>query len=99
MTYKLLINCQEAVANATREDVASMITGDIANSWPDLCKSCTPTVISVTPSPPLLQKQYICLVFSTGETRTKFNVTITIPHYLTHPRLVIVNSTPNNLPD
>jgi hypothetical protein len=28
MTYKLLIDCQEAAANAIREDVASMITGD-----------------------------------------------------------------------
>jgi hypothetical protein len=58
MTYKLLINCQEAVANATREDVASMITGDIANSWPDLCKSCTPTVISECQSGKFLDVEF-----------------------------------------
>jgi hypothetical protein len=34
MTYKLLINCTEAAANATRVAVASMITGDVATNWP-----------------------------------------------------------------
>ena len=58
MTYKLLINCQEAAANAIREDVASMITGDVATNWPDLCKSCTPTVISKCQSGKFLDVEF-----------------------------------------
>ena len=58
MTYKLLINCQEAAANAIRDDVASMITGDVATNWPDLCKSCTPTVISKCQSGKFLDVEF-----------------------------------------
>ena len=58
MTYKLLINCQEAAANAIRENVASMITGDVATNWPDLCKSCTPTVISECQSGKFLDVEF-----------------------------------------
>ena len=46
MTYKLLINCQEAAAITIKADVTSMIKGDVAANWPDLCKSCTPEVNS-----------------------------------------------------
>jgi len=58
MTYKLLINCQEAAANAIRVAVASMITGDVAANWPDLCKSCTPTVISKCQSGKFLDVEF-----------------------------------------
>jgi hypothetical protein len=46
------------MAMGIREDVASMITGDIANSWPDLCKSCTPTVISECQSGKFLDVEF-----------------------------------------
>ena len=58
MTYKLLINCTETAANAIRVAVASMITGDVATNWPDLCKSCTPTVISECQSGKFLDVEF-----------------------------------------
>ena len=58
MTYKLLIDCLEAAANAIRVAVASMITGDVATNWPDLCKSCTPTVISKCQSGKFLDVEF-----------------------------------------
>ena len=58
MTYKLLRNCTEAAANAIREDVASMITGVVATNWPDLCKSCTPTVNSECQSGKFLDVEF-----------------------------------------
>jgi hypothetical protein len=58
MTYKLLINCQEAAASAIREDVTSMITGVVATNWPDLCKSCTPIVISKCQSGKFLDVEF-----------------------------------------
>ena len=58
MTYKLLRNCTEADANDIRVAVASMITGKVAANWPDLCKSCTPTVISKCQSGKFLDVEF-----------------------------------------